>query len=699
MSSKINYKKLDILRIILCISVLLYHFNILKGGYLAVCSFLTISGYLLGTSLLKKDNFSLKEHFKKRLKKLYIPLLLVVLLELAIIPLFKNIHWINLKPETTSVLLNYNNIWQININQDYFARTIESPFVHMWYISLLIQLELIIPLFIKITKKIKNKNIQTIITAILSLIATIYFYKTSLKNNMTLTYYSTFTRMFSYLYGLLLAYIQTYYKNKTNESNICYILYIIILTIMFITIKSTSPYFNIACIITSLITLKIIKHSKTITKENKLIKKLSNITYEIYLLQYPIMYIFNYIEMNQTIKTILILIFLILLAKLIYLLVNTDNKKLKTIIILPIILFGTITYIKTKDYTKEMNELKKQLKQNEELLKQIETTSKENIKQNEEKLNNILEKDILNQEELNNLVENLPLIAIGDSVMLGAINEIKTTFKNSYVDAKISRSIWLLEPIINDLDQKNMLGNPIIIHLGTNGDCTKLCKNQIMQSLKNKKVFWINTTNLLNVNNNLKKLEQEYENLEIIDWYNLSKNHQEYFYADGIHLTNVGRKEYTKIIYEKVYNYYQKENETKKENILKEYEENIKNNITFYGNEMLLNVLNNLSNEYPKANIYIEKSYESLYQKLTETEQNKTITNKIILIYDKTFDIDINKYNELKNKYKNNQIYLITTKNLEQTHYIEEKYTMSDGIHLNKEGNEKLLEIIKKITN
>lgn len=700
MSSKNYYKKMDIFRIILCVVVLLYHFNVLKGGYLAVCSFLTISGYLLTKSILNKENFSLKEHYKKRIKRLYFPLLLVVFLTIIIVPHIKNIYWFNLKPETKSVLLNYNNFWQINANQDYFARSIESPFVHMWYISLLLQLELILPLFIKLIQKIKNKKIQTLIMLIISIISTIYFYKISIKNNMTITYYNTLTRMFSYIYGITLAFIHKNYKKDYKKNNILYFIYLIILTILFITIKPSSQYFNTSMILTSLITLRIINYSLTNTKENPLIKKLSHITYEIYLLQYPIMYIFNYIEMDKIIKIILILLFIILLSKLIYLVVNTKKHKIiKAIIVIPILLLGIFTYIKEKDHTDEMNNLKLQLEQNEELLKKMENNYNQNVQEEEQKLKEALENINISSEDLRKLVLDMPLVGIGDSVMLGASFEIKNTFKNSYVDAKVSRSIWKAEEVINQLKEKNLLGNPVIIHLGTNGDSTKLYKEEIMKILQNKKVFWINTTNLINVNNNLNKLAEETENLEIIDWYNISRNHKEYFYADGIHLTPVGRKAYTNAIYEAVYNNYQKENQIKKANILKEYEETKQNKITFYGNEMLLNALNTISEEYKDANIYIENNitFNELKQKIQESKENKTITNKIILIFDKTFDINEKQYNELKELYSDKQIYLITTNKINQTLHIEEKYIMPDGIHLSEEGNKKLFELLKNI--
>ena len=39
------YKNLDLLRVIACISILFYHIGILKGGYLAVCTFFVLTGY------------------------------------------------------------------------------------------------------------------------------------------------------------------------------------------------------------------------------------------------------------------------------------------------------------------------------------------------------------------------------------------------------------------------------------------------------------------------------------------------------------------------------------------------------------------------------------------------------------------------------------------------------------------------------
>ena len=66
---KVNnyYKKLDIIRVIACIAVLLYHLNILKGGFLAVCTFFVLTGYLSCKSAFSKEKFSLPKYYLNRL--------------------------------------------------------------------------------------------------------------------------------------------------------------------------------------------------------------------------------------------------------------------------------------------------------------------------------------------------------------------------------------------------------------------------------------------------------------------------------------------------------------------------------------------------------------------------------------------------------------------------------------------------------
>ena len=129
------YKPINLLRILMCIAVFLYHMGILKGGYLGVCVFFVLSGYFSCISAFKKENFSILEYYKNKFIRIYLPLIVTVFISLFAVSLVKEIGWFNLKPESTSVIFGYNNFWQLDANLDYFARHIDSPFMHLWYIA------------------------------------------------------------------------------------------------------------------------------------------------------------------------------------------------------------------------------------------------------------------------------------------------------------------------------------------------------------------------------------------------------------------------------------------------------------------------------------------------------------------------------------------------------------------------------------
>ena len=132
------YKRLDLIRLISCFAVLFYHIGFLKGGYLAVCTFFVLSGYLSVVSAFNKEKFSIKDYYVNRVIKIYLPLLIVVSFSIVIVNAFTNFNWINLRPEVSSVLFGYNNYWQLNANLDYFVRNATSPFTHFWYIAILL---------------------------------------------------------------------------------------------------------------------------------------------------------------------------------------------------------------------------------------------------------------------------------------------------------------------------------------------------------------------------------------------------------------------------------------------------------------------------------------------------------------------------------------------------------------------------------
>lgn len=731
--SKGYIKGIGLTRVFACIAILLYHMNLLKGGYLTVCIFFVLTGFLSCISCFKKEKISFKDYYINKFKNIYIPLLVVVFLSISLVSLFSNINWFNLKPETTSVLLGYNNFWQLNANMDYFARHVSSPFMHLWYMGIILQFDLVFPFIFLILKKLGDKChklIPCIITGMLSLIFTFIFYKSSLGDNLMVTYYSTFTRLFSILFGVFLAFIYQYYNNmfmfsfnnkKVNKA--IYGVYLIIILLLFIFISSTSKYFAISMILVSLITCRLIalsyiNNKKLLNFKDRIIRSISNISYEVYLVQYPIIFIFQYINLNNVLEILLIIFitFIVsLLIKFALSLKSTSFRKLRIILFLLILvptIFGTYKYIISKDYTSEMKALESNLELNSQIMEERKKEYASKINEEKETWLNTLKDLEQGEEELKNIVSNLTLVGIGDSIMLGAIDELQSKFPNGYFDAAVSRTAYVANGIIRDLSYSGLLGDPVVINLGANGDCNNATKDLIMSNLGNRKVFWLNVTNdySVGVNANLNSYASRFNNLYVIDWNSISSGHPEYFIADGIHLTYEGKKAYVKAIYDSIYKVYLDEYNEKKQSIMEEYEQKQNEKITFVGNSILINAYNYLDNELLKYEFITNSEYDYalLKRELENKINNNELSNKIVFAFDKSSSLTLENYREIikicsDHKIKiisiDNELKKLASENVEVIDFTtEENYYLADGIHLSKTGNQKLNELILKIT-
>ncbi len=738
-SNNKHFKYIDILRIFSCIMIFLYHLNMLKGGFLAVSIFFVISGYLSTIKLFKKEKISFKEFYLNKLFRLYLPMLIVVFVSIGVIKLFLDVNWFNLKPEVTSIMLGYNNFWQIMSNMDYFRSGLESPFIHLWYMAILMQFDLVFPFIFLLLKKIGdkiNRIIPITITLVISLLGGAYFYYSGINNDILFTYYNTFTRMFALFSGVTLGFIHHYYGNlvpsKIKDSNLkkyIFYAYLVILLLLCIFISPGSKYIYLSMIITTLLGVRITEYATLMinnwantTKLDKIIGYTSSISYEIYLIEYVIIYLFEHIDWNRYLELFLIIIITILLSILLHFMTtNKDKKKhnmkcLLSFMCLWILLYGIYEFIIAKDYTNDINDLKRQLEENEILIKDSKDNYALKLKEDKETWEKELASIEEDESKLEEIVTNLPVVGIGDSVLLGAVNNLYNRFPNGYFDGKVSRTAWGINDILLTLKNNNVLGNPIIFNLGTNGDCSLECKEEILRTCEDRDIFWINTVNLTDVNVRLNNLASSHSNLHIIDWYSISRGHNEYFTYDGIHLTNEGRKVYTDTIYNAIYNIYKEKYIEKKNNMINKHDEEIKSKISFYGNDLLLNAFNNIKTNFTNANYITNKNfnYNSLKKEIKKEIKDNTLNHNVVFLFDNSVNISKKEYNNLIKLCDGHNIYIISTDkklsnikfDYENVRYInvyseikDLNYLTPDNIHLNKEGNEYLGNLLNEVIN
>ena len=145
------------------------------------------------------------------------------------------------------------------------------------------------------------------------------------------------------------------------------------------------------------------------------------------------------------------------------------------------------------------------------------------------------------------------ILAIGDSVMLGAKNALQTTIPGIAVDAIKSRQFY--QAITNVKDYEGLLALPktIVIGLGTNGRITDDLFNQMMQTIGPGHQVYFLTARVprlweSEVNNTLHAGVKRWKNAHVLEWHNFSGCHDDWFVFDGFHLQPPGQRGYAAFV-------------------------------------------------------------------------------------------------------------------------------------------------------
>jgi lysophospholipase L1-like esterase len=131
--------------------------------------------------------------------------------------------------------------------------------------------------------------------------------------------------------------------------------------------------------------------------------------------------------------------------------------------------------------------------------------------------------------------------------------ELKKLFPDIQVYGKIGRQMYQAPSIIKNLQSQGSLGNTVIIELGANGAFTEKQFTDILKLLgSDTQIVLINTRVPKPwesiVNQLLAEAAADTPNIKLVDWYSASSGHNEYFYADGVHLQEAGVQAYVSLV-------------------------------------------------------------------------------------------------------------------------------------------------------
>ena len=233
-----NIEGINQLRAISVLFVFFFHSEILHAGFIGVDIFFVISGFLIGSSILRlksKGLNSLKLFYKRRILRLF-PALIVVI----VITIFINFIIVNdqsrlfLHRSAISALLFSSNIYD-SIFSDYFATSSAyNPYSHLWSLGIEEQFYLVIAPIMILLRKNKSFLIAMMIISMLLFIFS--------KQETSILYFFPIYRIWELFAGVILS-MFLFEKEFTTNRNKILTNNVIVILMIFISIFGFQPEF------------------------------------------------------------------------------------------------------------------------------------------------------------------------------------------------------------------------------------------------------------------------------------------------------------------------------------------------------------------------------------------------------------------------------------------------------------------------
>ncbi|MED1060386.1 MULTISPECIES: acyltransferase family protein [Bacillus] len=585
---------LDSLRGLAILGVILYHinFNWIPGGFLGVTVFFVLSGYLI-TDILsiewkRNKRIDLKNFWLRRARRLLPGMLVMLIIVLAWITIFHSSLLGKMRGDSLAALLYFSNWWYIYHKLSYFESFNQlSPLNHFWSLAVEEQFYVVWPFIISLAfyyiKKKSHIILFIVLGAVASALAMAVLYEPGVDPSRI--YYGTDTRAFSLLIGAALALIwpSSRLANKIIPQarlilDVVGGIALIVILIMFWKTNQYDPFLYrggmvFLSIATALLVANLAHPASRIAQFLRFrpLRWMGVRSYGIYLWHYPIITLTNSKvnagEFSLT-RAILQFLLIIIVAQISWKFIenpirqgalkNIGSKKWRmrnlalsgklaivgALLISTIVVFGLSTASQAKDNPKKDKVEAVQTEQKEKPKHPVAVREKpaEGPPQNKEQ-----------QEATAQTKEPQTVTAVGDSIMIDIAPYLENAFPNIKIDAKIGRQLSQAIPAVEQLKNEGSLGNYVIIGLGTNGAFTKEQLVSLIKMIGNeRKIVLINTRvprpweSL--VNEKLKEVASEYQNVTLVDWYSASDGNKAYFAPDGVHLTKTGAEAYASLV-------------------------------------------------------------------------------------------------------------------------------------------------------
>ncbi|MGI9665928.1 MAG: acyltransferase family protein [Acidimicrobiia bacterium] len=144
---------------------------------------------------------------------------------------------------------------------------------------------------------------------------------------------------------------------------------------------------------------------------------------------------------------------------------------------------------------------------------------------------------------------------IGDSVVAGAQAPIEAVFgESAVIDATVNRQFKHANDVAAQMASDGLLGDVVVVHLGTNGTFSADTFDEVMLSLDAvDKVIVVNAKVPRrweqSVNRTIAEGQSRWPDVVVIDWHSIAGDHPEWFNDDQVHLNRTGQRAYADLLH------------------------------------------------------------------------------------------------------------------------------------------------------
>ena len=141
------------------------------------------------------------------------------------------------------------------------------------------------------------------------------------------------------------------------------------------------------------------------------------------------------------------------------------------------------------------------------------------------------------------------VLFLGDGISLDASDALSAAFPNGAVDCAEGRLPGTFAETYDSYRDQGVIGGRVVISLGSNGPLQKADLDALVSDIGPDVQVWFVNTRVSGAwcednNELLAQLAQDNANVHVIDWYQASVGHDEYFAGDGMHLSEAGAAAY-----------------------------------------------------------------------------------------------------------------------------------------------------------